>query len=93
MIRTNRDRRGNSSCRGNPLAKTLAFAIELGLFSCRGYGKLVVALQLRRYSVRAFGIHSLFALHDRGHCEFGIFLAFWLFVSGFFSNPNGREFR
>ena len=65
MIRTNRDRLGNSSCRGNPLAKTRAFAIEFGLFSCRGYGKLVVALQLRRYSVHAFSIHSLFALHDR----------------------------
>ncbi len=46
MIRTNRDRLGNSSCRCNPLTKTLAFAIELGIFSCRGYGKLVVAIHV-----------------------------------------------
>ncbi len=45
MIRTNRDRLRNSSCRCNPLAKTLAFSIRLGIFSCRGYGKLVVAIQ------------------------------------------------
>ena len=50
MIRTNRDRLGNSSCRCNRLAKTLAFAIELGILSCRGYGKLVVAIHRQRLS-------------------------------------------
>jgi outer membrane autotransporter protein len=45
IIGTDKQQLGNSSCRCNPQGKMLAIAIQLGVFSCRGYGKLVVALQ------------------------------------------------
>ena len=56
MIGTDKQQLGNSSCRCNLPQKMLAIAIPLRTFSCRGYGKLVVAIQLALFQALIMAI-------------------------------------